>query len=114
MDAANFTVALLGTQLVGSGVIGFISGYGLKKVAKLIFKILAAITGIAVAFIAFLSFKGIITVNWYQLMAALADFLNSAVALTNQEALPVWNFLAQNVAITGGFGAGFLLGVSKG
>ena len=114
MDASTLSVALLGTQLVGSGVIGFISGYGLKKVAKLLFKIVAALTGIAVAFLVFLSFKGIITVNWNQFMMTLADFVNSVMAFASQEALPVWNFLAQNPAVTGGFGAGFLLGANKG
>lgn len=94
----------------GAAAVGALLGYGMKKLLKILLIALAAITTIVALPLGYLSYKGIITVDWnalYSLMeSGLTSIVNFAVNLiqTTTIALP----------ILGGFGAGFAIGFKRG
>ena len=89
---------------------GFLLGYGLKKVAALIFKIVALISGLFMLGLTWLASIGIITVNFNAFTNAASNtFANSLTALVGSLA-----FIGQVFPMGGSFGLGFYLGAKKG
>jgi len=90
--------------------LGFLLGYGLKKVAALIFKIVALISGLFMLGLTWLASIGVITVNFNAFANAAGNtFANSLTALVGSLA-----FIAQVFPMGGSFGLGFYLGAKKG
>ena len=81
-DSMDFSsLGIIGVEAVGSGLIGFILGYGIKKIVKILFyavAIIAAIIFVPVAYVAY-KYPGVITINWTELFNALGDQANSTV-----------------------------------
>ncbi len=91
---------------VGIGAVGgFIVGYAVKKIGKLI----AVLAGLVIIGLIYLSTSGIISVNWDALFNALANAMGIAGTAIS--------WLAGVVALlpfAGTFIAGFLLGLKLG
>ena len=106
----NGLATLLATQIGFGGTLGFLLGYGLKKVATIILKILALVSGLFMLGLTWLASVGIVSVNFDAFYkTAGATF---AVALAGL--ISSLTFMAQILPIGGSFGLGFYLGAKKG
>ena len=89
---------------------GFLLGYGLKKVAAIVLKIIALISGLFMLGLTWLASIGVITVNFNAFANAAGNtFANSLTAIVGSLA-----FVAQVFPMGGSFGLGFYLGAKKG
>lgn len=89
---------------------GFLLGYGLKKVAAIVLKIVALISGLFMLGLTWLATIGVITVNFNAFANAAGNtFANSLTAIVGSLA-----FIAQVFPMGGSFGLGFYLGAKKG
>jgi uncharacterized membrane protein (Fun14 family) len=90
--------------------LGFLLGYGLKKVASIVFKIIALVSGLFMLGLTWLASMGVITVNLNALTSAAGNaFANSLTALVGSLL-----FVAQIFPMGGSFGLGFYIGAKKG
>ena len=95
----------LGFQLGIGAIGGFIVGYAVKKISKLV----AVLVGLLIIFLVYLSTQGIISLNYDALWSWLADSLK----LTG----PAFSWLVAIISLlpfAGSFIAGFLLGFKLG
>ena len=104
------------TSASSGGVAGFLIGYAIKKGIKIIL----GITGLLMAGLAYLNYKGLVSVDWQSMAAmtnkAIEDFSANTGSFTSsifdsQVAPTMINF---GVPLTGSFAAGFILGCLKG
>ncbi len=101
---------LLVSQVGFGGTLGFLLGYGLKKVAAIVLKIVALISGLFMLGLTWLASIGVITVNFNVFANAAGNtFANSLTAIVGSVA-----FIAQVFPMGGSFGLGFYLGAKKG
>ncbi len=106
----NGLAALMVTQIGFGGTLGFLLGYGLKKVATIVLKILALVSGLFMLGLTWLASTGIITVNFNTFSStAGATFAGALAGLISS-----LTFMAQILPIGGSFGLGFYLGAKKG
>ena len=106
----NGLAALLVSQVGFGGTLGFLLGYGLKKVAAIVFKIVALVAGVFMLFLTWLASIGFITVNFNAFANAAGNtFANSLTAVVGSLA-----FIGQVFPMGGSFGLGFYLGAKKG
>jgi uncharacterized membrane protein (Fun14 family) len=107
---SNGWATLIATQIGFGGTLGFILGYGLKKVAAIVLKILALVAGLFMLGLTWLASIGVITVNFNAFTATMENsFAGVISALVGSLAL-----VAQVLPISGSFGLGFYLGAKKG
>jgi len=92
-------------QLGIGGVGGFVLGYIIKKVSKLI----AVLLGLFILFLLYLGVKGVISINYDALWKAMTDLLGFA----GQAAGWLIGFVSL-LPFMGSFIAGFLLGFKAG
>jgi uncharacterized membrane protein (Fun14 family) len=103
-------VSLIVTQVGFGGTLGFLLGYGLKKVAAIVLKIAALISGLFMLALTWLASTGVITVNFKTFSSVIENtFTNSIAGLVGSVTL-----LAEVLPISGSFGVGFYLGAKKG
>jgi uncharacterized membrane protein (Fun14 family) len=101
---------LLVSQVGFGGTLGFLLGYGLKKVAAVVLKIVALISGLFMLGLTWLASIGVITVNFNAFANTAGNtFANSLTAVVGSLA-----FIAQVFPMGGSFGLGFYLGAKKG
>jgi uncharacterized membrane protein (Fun14 family) len=106
----NGLATLLATQIGFGGTLGFLLGYGLKKVATIVLKILALVSGLFMLGMTWLASLGIITVNFDAFYKNTgATFAGALAGLIGS-----LTFMAQILPIGGSFGLGFYLGAKKG
>jgi uncharacterized membrane protein (Fun14 family) len=95
---------------VGSGgVIGFLIGFAIKKVMK----ILAVVVGIFFGAMMYLQSQGIINVDWdklQQVSRSLLTNLGNSLTDTSQISTIAGNL---GIPLTGGLAAGFAIGIMK-
>ncbi len=92
-------------QLGIGGIGGFIAGYALKKLLKIV----VIIAGLFVLALVYLSYKGILTVNYEE----LGNLVSGALGLTGQA--PEWiTLIVANLPFAGAFGLTFFLGFKTG
>jgi uncharacterized membrane protein (Fun14 family) len=101
---------LLATQIGFGGTFGFLLGYGLKKVAAIILKIVALIAGLFMLCLTWLASIGIVTVNFNAFTSTVESGMTGTLAAVVSSL--VW--AAQILPIGGSFGLGFYLGAKKG
>jgi uncharacterized membrane protein (Fun14 family) len=113
----NFDLGNLATSVGIGGGLGFLVGYAVKK----IFKIILVLAGLSIATLSYLQFQGIVAVNWDKLDSAARGTLTSfnatsqfpavAPALGEQILTAMSN---SGIPLTGGLAAGFAFGFSRG
>jgi uncharacterized membrane protein (Fun14 family) len=109
LDASGL-VSLFVTQVGLGGTLGFLLGYGLKKIAAIILKVAALISGLFMLGLTWLASIGVISVNFNAFSSVIGNaFTNSIMGLVGSLTL-----LAEVLPISGSFGVGFYLGAKKG
>jgi uncharacterized membrane protein (Fun14 family) len=94
----------------GAGAVGALLGYGFKKLVKVLLIVLAAITALIGIPLGYLTYEGVITINWDRLYALLNSAASASVSWFSTTAQAV----AIAVPAFGGFAAGFAVGFQKG
>jgi uncharacterized membrane protein (Fun14 family) len=109
LDSSGLATLLV-TQIGFGGTLGFLLGYGLKKVAAVILKIIALVTGLFMLGLTWLASIGVIAINFNAFETTMGNsFAGMAAALISS-----LTFAAQILPIGGSFGVGFYLGAKKG
>jgi uncharacterized membrane protein (Fun14 family) len=90
----------------GAGAVGALLGYGFKKLVKVLLVVLAAFTALIGIPLGYLTYEGVITVNW----GRLSELLSASASWLSTTAQAV----AVAVPAFGGFATGFALGFQKG
>jgi uncharacterized membrane protein (Fun14 family) len=112
----TYDIGFMLTSVSSGGIAGFLIGYAVKKGIKII----VGIAGLFLAGLAYLNYKGLVSVDWESITSmsskAIEEFsLNSAgyasSLIDSQVAPTMMNF---GVPLTGSFTAGFILGCLKG
>ena len=107
----NGTLAtLIATQIGLGGTFGFLLGYGLKKVATILLKIIALVSALFMLGLTWLASTGVITVNFNTFTTTIGNSFSGAMAALGGS----FTFLAQAFPIGGSFGLGFYIGAKKG
>ncbi len=101
---------LIATQIGFGGTLGFLLGYGLKKVATVALKLVALVSGLFMLGLAWLASIGVITVNFN----AFTSTVENTFAGTLGALVSSITFLAQILPMGGSFGLGFYFGAKKG
>lgn len=109
MDS-NGLASLLVTQVGFGGTLGFLLGYGLKKVAAIVLKIFALVTGLFMLALTWLASIGIITVNFNTFSNVAGGAFTGVIA----GVVSFMTLIAQILPIGGSFGLGFYFGAKKG
>ena len=102
---------------MGGGV-GFLLGYAVKKVIKIII----VLAGLSIAALSFLQIQGVIAVNWDKLDGLARGTMSGLGNTTGHfsSLLPGFGdhvlaaMLNSGIPITGGLAAGFAFGLSRG
>lgn len=103
----ELSLGSLGVEVGGGAVIGVITGYAAKKVAKLI----AVLIGIQLAVFKFLESRGILTVDWNAISGGLVGVTDVAQSSTP----PPWlHTIITTFSVSAGFVGGFLIGFKRG
>jgi uncharacterized membrane protein (Fun14 family) len=104
------------TTVSSGGIAGFLIGYAVKKGIKIIL----GIAGLFLAGLAYLNYKGLVSVDWESIASvsnrAITEFslgsANYASSVMDSQVVPtMMNF---GVPLTGSFAAGFILGCMRG
>lgn len=102
--------ALIATQIGFGGTLGFLLGYGLKKVATIVLKAVALVSGIFMLFLAWLASIGVVTIN----LGAFTDLMENGFTGAVAALFSSFTFIAQVLPMSGSFGLGFYIGAKKG
>jgi uncharacterized membrane protein (Fun14 family) len=92
-------------QVGAGGVGGFIAGYALKKLLKIV----AVIIGLFILALVYLGYKGYISINY----SALANVVSSTLGLTGQASEWITPIIS-HLPFVGVFGLAFFLGFKMG
>ena len=114
----NFQLVILSLESVAptlftigsGGLIGFLAGFALKR----IFKILAVIVGLFFAALMYFQSQNLISVNWDRIQSMAQGLLSTlmhSLTDTGQISTITGNL---GIPMTGGLAAGFAIGVMKG
>jgi len=107
MQAVEPYLPLIG-QLTFGGLVGFLMGYALKKVGR----VLAFALGLLLIVLAVLAYVGYITIDWERVQQDVNPLLEEEnLSALWQKLLEV---LTASLPTTSGFTVGFLLGLRKG
>jgi uncharacterized membrane protein (Fun14 family) len=108
LSIENISPTLFSTG--SGGLIGFIIGFAIKKVMK----ILAAIAGVFFAALTYLQSQGVININWDKLQSVSQSTITTianSLTDTGQISTITGNL---GLPLTGGLAAGFAIGLMKG
>jgi uncharacterized membrane protein (Fun14 family) len=106
----NGLATLIATQVGFGGTLGFLLGFGLKKVAAVILKILALVTGLFTLGLAWLASIGVISFNFNAFSTNMGNAFDGVIAAL----VGSLTLLAQVLPMGGSFSLGFYLGAKKG
>ncbi len=104
------------TSVSSGGISGFLIGYAVKKGIKIIL----SIAGLLLAGLAYLNYKGLISVDWERIASvsnkAVTDFTlgSASYASSVMDSQVVPTMMNFGVPLTGSFAAGFILGCLRG
>jgi uncharacterized membrane protein (Fun14 family) len=104
------------TSVSSGGISGFLIGYAVKKGIKIIL----SIAGLLLAGLAYLNYKGLISVDWERIASvsnkAITDFTlgSASYASSVMDSQVVPTMMNFGVPLTGSFAAGFILGCLRG
>ena len=106
----GWLASILATQIGFAGTIGFLLGYGLKKIAAIALKIAALVSALFMLALTWLASMGIVTINYN----AFASTAGTSFAGAMAGLLGSLTFLGQVFPMGGSFGLGFYIGAKKG
>jgi uncharacterized membrane protein (Fun14 family) len=109
LDSSGWAT-IVATQIGFGGTLGFLLGYGIKKVATILLKIAALIAGLFMLGLTWLASIGIISFNFGAFTSTMENGMTGTLAVLASSI--VW--AAQILPIGGSFGLGFYLGAKKG
>lgn len=113
MSATSSSLVIPGAEFGGGGLLGFMIGYGLKKIAKLLLILFSVLVAFVSIPLAYLSYKGIITINYALLLPYVTQAENSVVSNATW-LYTIVGGMTQGLPILAGVGMGFTLGLAKG
>ncbi|HJU34952.1 MAG TPA: FUN14 domain-containing protein [Nitrososphaera sp.] len=111
-----YDIGFMLTSVSSGGIAGFLIGYAVKKGIKIIL----TIAGLFLGGLAYLNYKGLVTVDWERIASvsnkAISDLsvggASYASSVMDSQVVPtMMNF---GVPLTGSFAAGFILGCLRG
>ena len=115
--ATSVAIGGLATSVGIGGFLGFLMGYAIKKILKIII----VVAGLLVGIMYYLQYNGLIALNWAKVKAALGNAMTNFNGFSlNTPFLPgisdqiLDGISNSGIPLTGGFAAGFALGLSKG
>ena len=95
-------------QITFGGLAGFVAGYALKKVGKL----MALVLGLFFIGLQLMAYYGLVDINWTRIQASVNPLLGE------DQLRGLWqgllHVLTYNAPFAGGFVAGLLLGLRRG
>jgi uncharacterized membrane protein (Fun14 family) len=109
LDSSGWAT-IVATQIGFGGTLGFLLGYGIKKVATVLLKIAALIAGLFMLALAWLASIGVISFNFSAFTSTMENGMTGTLAALATSIM----WIAQIFPIGGSFGLGFYLGAKKG
>jgi len=103
------TLTPLATQLGTGGIIGFVVGYALKK----LFKLIIVLIGIFFVILQYLAYEDFIVINYDKIIARLEGFIVSLMQ-SGGGGFTLPTFLQANIPFAGSFIAGLGVGLKMG
>lgn len=104
------------TSVSSGGIAGFLIGYAIKKGIKIIL----GIAGLFLGGLAYLNYKGLVSVDWERIASAsnkaISEFSLGTASYTSSvmDSQVVPTMMNFGVPLTGSFAAGFILGCLRG
>jgi uncharacterized membrane protein (Fun14 family) len=115
--ATSIGIGGLATSIGIGGFLGFLMGYAIKKILKIIIVVAGLLVGITY----YLQYNGLIALNWAKVEATLGNAMTNFNGFSlNTPFLPgisdqILDAISNSgIPLTGGFAAGFAFGFSKG
>jgi uncharacterized membrane protein (Fun14 family) len=115
--ATSIGIGGLATSIGIGGFLGFLTGYAIKKIIKIII----VVAGLLVGIMYYLQYNGLIALNWAKFEATLGNALTNFNGFSlNTPFIPgisdqILDAISNSgIPLTGGFAAGFAFGLSKG
>ncbi|RLE80207.1 MAG: hypothetical protein DRJ52_06895 [Thermoprotei archaeon] len=93
-------------QVSVGGLLGFATGYAVKKIAKLAILVL----GIFTAILLYLEYSGVITINY----AKLTEIMYNMWQVVSAKAQGMQSYVASHIPFAASFIPGFIIGFKKG
>jgi len=101
-------ISPLAVQLGAGGIAGFIVGFAVKKLLKL----LAILAGLIFVLIQYLSWKGFIDIHYDRIYAVAQTMLQQSGTVVTEFNIPA--FITANIPMAGSFVAGLGIGFKMG
>lgn len=115
--ATSLGIGGLATSIGIGGFLGFLMGYAIKKILKIIMIAAGFLVGIAY----YLQYNGVIALNWAKMEETMGILMTNINGFNlNTPFFPgisdqfIHAISASGIPLTGGFAAGFAFGISKG
>jgi uncharacterized membrane protein (Fun14 family) len=114
----NLDLGYLATSIGMGGGVGFLLGYAIKKVIKIVI----VLAGLSIAALSYLQIQGVIAINWDKLDGLTRGTMSGLGNTTGQFSSLLPGFgdhiltavSNSGIPITGGLAAGFAFGLSRG
>lgn len=115
--ATSIGIGGLATSVGIGGFLGFLMGYAIKKILKIII----VVAGLLVGIMYYLQYNGLVALNWAKVEATLGNAMTNFNGFSlNTPFFPgisdqILDAISNSgIPLTGGFAAGFAFGLSKG
>ena len=108
--AANLVLATLMTEVTAGGTIGFLVGYGLRKIVGIMVKVTAVAVALFTIPLIALASVGVVQVDF----AALTGLLEELFSRLAQLAIAISPSMMRMFPASGSFALGLVVGVMKG
>ncbi|MDW0136717.1 MAG: FUN14 domain-containing protein [Nitrososphaeraceae archaeon] len=115
--ATSIGIGGLATSIGIGGFLGFLMGYAIKKIIKIII----VVAGLLVGIMYYLQYNGLVALNWAKVEATLGNAMTNFNGFSlNTPFFPgisdqILDAISNSgIPLTGGFAAGFAFGLSKG
>ena len=115
--ATSIGIGGLATSIGIGGFLGFLMGYAIKKILKIII----VVAGLLVGIMYYLQYNGLVALNWAKVEATVGNAMTNFNGFSlNTPFFPgisdqILDAISNSgIPLTGGFAAGFAFGLSKG
>lgn len=115
--ATSIGIGGLATSIGIGGFLGFLMGYAIKKIIKIII----IVAGLLVGLLYYMQYNGLIALNWAKMEETIGNVMTNFNGFNlNTPFFPglsdqIFQAISNSgIPLTGGFAAGFAFGISKG